>query len=439
MGLWQAFEDICAHLQAGLLRGPQARPPGSKWEEIVQVGSLFHVLPALAYCVKSRSDIAEDVREYFEAVHVLNSRRNTGILDALEPMLAALDRAAIQPILLKGAAHLVQSHYPLGTRLVGDADMLFPANQAIDAFHILKDCNCRVSDAPLPDRHRHLPVLIHQPSGLAVEVHTRIETPIANPVLPLEWFAAGHRTVAFRGLSVRVPDPTRLVSHNFVHHDESPRPSQVELRWLLDLAIVRLHHEDSIDWQEIDHFAARSGKADELATYLMFNEIFFGQKAPALTGRPRRAATRRLREHIDPEQRRIGRDVDIASHVFRGKDAEHVEGHCWRVSLPRRFLPGDTTSETRVSMLELFEDGRRLGPAYAAHRVIKEKGRGSFSHWNRELLFSTCDRADPRVKNRRYLVRSWVPASPLRARLRAWIAGIRFRIGDGTKSRIRSR
>ena len=64
-----------------------------------------------------------------------------------------------------------------------------------------------------------------------------------------------------------------------------------------------------------------------------------------------------------------------------------------------------------LSGLELFEGGEQLGPAFAARMIIERLGQGSFSHWDRDLFFSTSDNTDPRVSDRTYLVKSWVSTS----------------------------
>ena len=43
--------------------------------------------------------------------------------------------------------------------------------------------------------------------------------------------------------------------------------------------------------------------------------------------------------------------------------------------------------------------------------IIERLGQGSFSHWDRDLFFSTSDNTDPRVSDRTYLVKSWVSTS----------------------------
>ncbi|MGY8635717.1 glycosyltransferase, partial [Bradyrhizobium sp. 14AA] len=61
------------------------------------------------------------------------------------------------------------------------------------------------------------------------------------------------------------------------------------------------------------------------------------------------------------------------------------------------------------SALELFEDGVPLGPAHALHDEIATLGEGRFSHWARDLLFSSSDGQDPRHNGRRYVVIAVLP------------------------------
>ena len=81
-------------------------------------------------------------------------------------------------------------------------------------------------------------------------------------------------------------------------------------------------------------------------------------------------------------------------------------GRCWTLPLPVGAAWGDSEESPYASVLELFEDGRPLGPAHAAHDLIREDGAGAFSHWLDMLYFSTSDNSDPRVSGRRYTVRA---------------------------------
>jgi hypothetical protein len=100
-----------------------------------------------------------------------------------------------------------------------------------------------------------------------------------------------------------LPDPTRNACHNVVHHQlnhEGYRNRTIELRQLLDLALIRKRHEVAIDWAELDHLFCRVGLGEVLATYLQFCEKLLGQKAPQLCCRPRVGAIESFRRIVDP-------------------------------------------------------------------------------------------------------------------------------------------
>lgn len=79
------------------------------------------------------------------------------------------------------------------------------------------------------------------------------------------------------------------------------------------------------------------------------------------------------------------------------------DGQLWVVPLPRSFPPGDDPSNPSRSTLELFEDGKPLGPGHDLHEDIGRLGAGRYSHWQRNLNFATSDGTDPRSNGRRYV------------------------------------
>jgi hypothetical protein len=82
-------------------------------------------------------------------------------------------------------------------------------------------------------------------------------------------------------------------------------------------------------------------------------------------------------------------------------DFRHECGHCFLAPLPEGLL----SDQEGASSLRLYEDGNEIGPARAAHVDIRAAGGGRFSHWGRELYFSTSDNSDPRTNGRAYTVR----------------------------------
>jgi hypothetical protein len=141
-------------------------------------------------------------------------------------------------------------------------------------------------------------------TGAGVEIHAHLTDDHFAPVLSTPWFCEGTRPFRLEnGLHVRLPDPTRSACHNIVHqqlhHEKYPNPA-IELRQLLDLALIRKRHEAAIDWAELDHLFYRIRLGEVLATYLHFCEELLGQKAPRFRYRPRVGAIENFRRIVDP-------------------------------------------------------------------------------------------------------------------------------------------
>jgi SAM-dependent methyltransferase len=85
-------------------------------------------------------------------------------------------------------------------------------------------------------------------------------------------------------------------------------------------------------------------------------------------------------------------------------DIRHDTGNSWVTVLPDELAAGEAPGSNQLSPLMIFEDSKGLGPASSLHSVIRETGGGAFSHWNRELYFSTSDNSSPLTNKRRYTI-----------------------------------
>lgn len=89
-------------------------------------------------------------------------------------------------------------------------------------------------------------------------------------------------------------------------------------------------------------------------------------------------------------------------------------------------LESDSNESPSASRVRVQEDGVRIGVPHSLHADIIEKGRGRFSHWAPELIFSASDNSNPATNGRTYAVNIplapavWLPI----ALLVAGIAGI---------------
>jgi hypothetical protein len=89
-------------------------------------------------------------------------------------------------------------------------------------------------------------------------------------------------------------------------------------------------------------------------------------------------------------------------------DFRREEGACWIFNLSATdqgvALAGsaDKIDFWMRSPLRLFEGDRLLGPSHSLHNHIRNTGRGAYSHWRDDLMFSTSDNTDPNGNGRMY-------------------------------------
>jgi hypothetical protein len=284
------LNTVCDHLRAGLLGAElPSRPRWPAWEALIEVGVTHRVTPALAWCLSDRAFLPDDVSRYFRAALIINEKRNEKLLQSLARVAAALNAIDIEPVLLKGAAHLVEGIYPAaGLRVVGDVDLLVPEQRLKNAADALQQIGFTVGGPVLPEDHHHWPTLFDPETGTPVELHSGALHRRSEHIIPATEFHENARAAAFRGSQVRLPDATRSVGHNIVHDPLDHAGylhRRMELRQLLDLAMIRKKHESTIDWARLyrHFFAARLDHV--LALNLELAEELLGLPVPRVVRR----------------------------------------------------------------------------------------------------------------------------------------------------------
>ena len=153
MTRWEAFITICSYLRAGLLGGHRELKQNLNWELIIEVASFHYVTPVLAWCLRKDECVPTDVRDYFEASLALNMERNQPMLSGLARLAGLLNAIDIEPILLKGAACMVEGTYPEPSlQILGDVDVLIPAKRSAECVAALQAAgfSTKSSDVILP-------------------------------------------------------------------------------------------------------------------------------------------------------------------------------------------------------------------------------------------------------------------------------------------------
>jgi hypothetical protein len=252
---WAAFTEVCGHLRAGFLDGaPPRRRRRVPWELVIEASSHHCVTPALAWSLKDQPGLPKRIRDYFDTILARNGKRNETLLAALARIVAACNAIDIEPVLLKGAARLVERNYPsTSLRFLGDLDVLIPAERAADVVAALRAIGFEAdqNDQGMPPSHHHLPMLHDRERGGGVELHTDVVGPDSAGIIQTHWFRSGTSRCTFQNLRIRLPDATRSIGH-IVAHDQLEhhgyRQRRIERRAMRGRSIGRSSIVDSATW-----------------------------------------------------------------------------------------------------------------------------------------------------------------------------------------------
>ena len=232
MTRWEALSFISDTLRSMLPGRPLSalEAENVSWDVVLELASEHAVTPTLAWALRRADLIPAEVGDYLSITLELNCRRNRNMLDGLELAVAALNSADCQPVLLKGAAALLdEGLYPdVSMRYLCDLDILVPLSRLHDAAIALKRIGFQavpeptvpkrwVRPRPQPGHLHHLPPLLYGETGVVIELHRTITLQQFDSLLPATSGIEHQSKRKFRGLELCVLAPTDRIVHNIVH------------------------------------------------------------------------------------------------------------------------------------------------------------------------------------------------------------------------------
>ncbi len=237
------------------------------WERVVGHASAQFVLPALAAALKDLAlteTLEEELRAFLEAVHAANLERNCELRAELVAAVGVLNRAGIEPVLLKGAIRLADGLYPDdGWRMLRDLDLLVPEAVLADANRAFEDAGYAACGSEGALRRRG--------GACQIDLHPQLfSTPRQVRLLPAADILNRARLVAFCDGRVRLPSVehqlVHLIGHGQIRHFGHAF-GRVALRNRLEAAALVHWGGESIDWQAV---LARFGAAGYRRPLLSF-------------------------------------------------------------------------------------------------------------------------------------------------------------------------
>lgn len=301
MKRWESFRFIADALRAYVDRKPFRMVARPDWPLVIEIASQKLVSPAIGHVLTLHPDVPDDVKAYFAAVIGLNQERNAILENTICDVTAALNRAGLTPLLLKGAANLFDGLYPDRTaRIMGDIDILVPAEGVSAASEVLTATGYPTVE-PMPpvkrwinvaSRAHHLPMHANDTSGAGVELHFELFGPGYAHLINAKDALARALPRNRDGLRYLLLCPADRVTHNIVHarmHHEAHRKGLVSLRQMADLALLIDRYGGAIDWREIKGRFASAGTSAVLRDQAGLLQEIFGRDIPVPV--PPRAAT----------------------------------------------------------------------------------------------------------------------------------------------------
>ncbi len=297
MNRWEGFQFICATLRVSLAARPLDIPAGVDWHGIIAQAGVHFVTPMKAPALVDHADAPSDVRDYFAAVQTLTAQHAEVLLAQSAEIVSVLRAIDAQPVLLKGAAALAQGLYPAhGVRLMTDIDVLIADTKMKESNDALAMRGYRqqrlrqplvrplVPDDPPQGAPHHDPPLVHDDTGVRVELHHALAVPTFAALLPASDALRRATPVSVNGMAFSVLAPTDRVVHHILHAQLNHHGAQsaiVDLRQLVDLAVLVDAFGHEIDWTDVEVRFAVNGHADALADYLAYLVVLLDRRVPA--------------------------------------------------------------------------------------------------------------------------------------------------------------
>ena len=336
------------------------RSPGVDWKRVVGEASSQYVLPSLAAALRDLElleSLDDELGAFLEAVHAANAERNGELYEELAAAVAVLNRADIEPVLLKGTIRLVDGLYPDdGWRMLRDLDLLVPEPMMARASRALGEVG--YASCALHNEMRR------EAGPCQIDLHKEVFSGSTQ----LRLLQAGDilndaRSLPLGSGTVRVPSVehqlVHLIGHSQIRHG-GHASGRIDLRDRLEGAALVQWRRESIDWQAVSvRFVAAGYHRSLLSFVLTLNEGAWCTMP--MTGR------------IDPmavlQQRRIRLQARSATFGYIGSRAG------WLVSELRSQI-----EERDAGQLRVIKNLRRLVSERGAMRRMVQALLGRRSH-----------------------------------------------------------
>lgn len=244
-----ALDDTSTRLAAWLCETAPSDP--HPWADFAHDAGTRGVAGVILENDATRGLLLADVKAELRRWSTRAAFENTHAIRLVSPMIAALDRAGIRVMLLKGAALLQTIYDRPELRPMSDVDLLVHPEEALQAVEVLVNAGCRrgavlVRNDFFPRFHYEVELFIPSPHPVRIDLHARPFRPMRlSRIIPDDALWQGAVQVNVLGTKAYVPRSELLFMHLAAHaafHGCS------RLTWLYDLVRFARHHHEMFDW-----------------------------------------------------------------------------------------------------------------------------------------------------------------------------------------------
>jgi Uncharacterised nucleotidyltransferase len=236
------------------------------WVNFISLAHEYRVSSAVALameaCEFSKSPPKAAI-DYFTGIAAYYRRRNERIRDEAIEVATILNRIAITPVFMKGGAHMLAGLYAdISMRQMADLDILVPATSIDDCVAALATHGIKQAATDIHPRSHHYRPLGRSDLPVVIELHHEVLAYPRGEFLTSDEVRASMLKLENSGAQFAVPSPACAVIHNISHSQLGNHDyvyGSVDLRSLLDLALLSRAHRNRLDWAEISERFIRRG------------------------------------------------------------------------------------------------------------------------------------------------------------------------------------
>ena len=228
-----------------------ARSYFAKWTEVVDFekieGGSFRLIPLLYKKLASTDQPLPQLNK-LKGIYRQSLYRNSLLFHKAFMIIAELEKMGVPVILLKGIALVAAYYEDIGARPMNDVDVLVREEDVEKTLRFLKASGWHSKHGlslGKPAKHIHSLDLQNR-DGYELDVHWRVfpQCSWAGADMAL-WEQT--ETVAFKGVTFMILNPTLQILHNCSHGVRWNTLSSI--RWIVDVLKIMEKRADFIDWK----------------------------------------------------------------------------------------------------------------------------------------------------------------------------------------------